>query len=45
MVSLLKGSLLDVVADINSSMGDRDLNLNLKIENFQRKKMFDGLRK
>ena len=45
IISLLKTSFLEVFAQIEELAGDRDVKLSMKIENFQRHNMFNGLRK
>ena len=45
LLSLLKHSFLEVLSQVEASASNRDIKLSLKIENFQRKNMFDGLRR
>ena len=45
LVSFLKASFMDVLQQIEEQSKGRDVKLSIKIENFQRNKMFDGLKK
>jgi len=44
MIALLKDSFLEVLVQVEKGANQRDISLHLKIENFQRKKMFDLLK-
>ena len=44
LLSLLKDSFMDVLAQIDHLAGDKSVSLSLKIENHQRQKMFDALK-